>query len=1085
MGFIFIRIFVRMGVPSIKRLLASLFLLIPLLPCAQKLEGAPFIRNYSPKEYKNSPDNWAIAQDRRGVMYFGNASSVLEYDGNKWRSISVSNNSLVRSIAIDSNGFIYIGAVGEIGFLEPDGKGAMVYHSLVDKLPMDERQFADVWKTYATPEGVYFQTFSKLIRIHKGVVKIWKPQTTFHFSFYCDGKLYINEREKGLKCLLNEKLESVKGGEVFSSMRIYGLLPSGNDQLLLATREKGLYLFDKKNSTFSLLPAEVNQHLINDQVYGAISIGKGLYAFATLKNGVFITDVNGTIKLSLNKASGLQDDIVKYLSQDNQGDLWIALGTGISRAEISSPLSTLNDAQGLAGFVQDIVRLGDELYVATSLGVFVSSGDHFIPVKGINSQTWSLEKFVYGKDSIILASSDVGVFILKKDQSNLLKQGVGYFVSQSKMKPERFFVAMNDGLVSMRLENGRWIDEDYINGIENEIRSLAEDKNGDLWLGTPFDGLIRLSFNVKPDTLITAWNVPFKISYYDTLSGLPNQKYNIPYRFGDNIVFATISGVYEFEQKSSKFVVSSFLQKELSKSQVYRLAAKDISEVWLFTVASDATRETGIASLAKDNSYVWYSRPFLKIADREIHALFPDRNNITWLGGPDGLLHYDAAVKKDFYRPFHALIRMVTLSDGDSIFCGSFYETNGDGRVTVASQAEFMKPIIEYKNNALLFEYSATSYGDEKNNMYSVYLEGKDTAWSKWTDKAIKEYTNLNEGTYTFHIKARNIYGTESIEASYEFKILPPWYRTAWAYVIYVVSFIGFVYLIIRLSIRRLVKAKIKLEGIVKERTAEVVQQKHLVEEKQKEIIDSINYAQRIQRALLAGEKLLKTNVPQHFVFFQPKDIVSGDFYWGAELPGNRFALVTADSTGHGVPGAIMSMLNISCLNDAVVGQKLSEPDQILNSARSRIIQHLANDGSAEGGKDGMDCSLLCFDLKNSKMSYAAANNPLWIVRKKEIIEYNPDKMPVGKHDHDSVSFTKHEVELQKGDMIFTSTDGMPDQFGGPKGKKFMYKKLKELFIEISELALEEQKERLRSAINNWKGDLEQVDDVCIIGVRI
>jgi len=213
-----------------------------------------------------------------------------------------------------------------------------------------------------------------------------------------------------------------------------------------------------------------------------------------------------------------------------------------------------------------------------------------------------------------------------------------------------------------------------------------------------------------------------------------------------------------------------------------------------------------------------------------------------------------------------------------------------------------------------------------------------------------------------------------------------------------------------------------------------------------------------------------------YFVYFQPKDIVSGDFYWGAELSDGRFALITADSTGHGVPGAIMSMLNISCLNEAIEGQKLLQPKDILNYTRAKIIKHLSNDGSEQGGKDGMDCSLICFDLNNNKFSYSAANNPIWIVRNNELIELKPDKMPVGKHDRDSESFNQAEFELQKNDVVYTLTDGMPDQFGGPKGKKFMYKQLKELLLSLSSLPMNEQKEKLSSEFSNWKSEMEQVD---------
>ncbi len=1073
---------------------------------SQKPEGAPFIRNYSPKEYDASSDNWAIAQDKRGIMYFGNASGVLEYDGTKWTLIYVANVSLVRSIAIDSSGTIYIGAVGEFGFISPNEKGVMVYHSLLEKLPKEERDFADVWKTYVTPEGVYFQTFTKLIRINNNSVKIWKPETSFHFSFLVNNKFYINEKEKGLKTIVNDEIVLVNGGSIFSGLRIYSMLPYPENKILIATREKGLMLMDEKqslnDSAIHFLNSKINTYLINDQVYGGVMLNNGSYAFATLKNGVLITDINcNTIQL-LNKKSGLQEDIVKSVNTDNQNNLWVALGKGISHAEISSPLTSLNDAQGLKGSIQDIVKYKNSLYIATSLGVFKAVDGYFVPISGITSQTWSLKITAIEKDSFLLASTEAGIFKIENVTGSILKEGFGYTLYQSKINSERVFIGMSDGLSSLRYENGKWINEDYINGIDKEIRSVAEDKNGDLWLGTPFDGLIKIDFTENTslkNSLVTTWNKSYKIYNYDTVSGLPDMKYNIPYNFKNKIVFATFKGIYEFDQTSSQFNPSKILSSELKESQVYRFVPKDSSTIWMFTVTLSSSKETGIAYLQKDNTYSWYSKPFGKIRESEIHAIFPDKNGVTWLGGPDGLLRYDENVKKDFSKNFYAHIRKVIIGKDSLIFGGTFYTIQDSFNIPILSQEKFLIPTISFASNSLRFEYSTTSFGDEKSNEFSIYLEGFDEGWSDWSTKNLKEYTNLKEGKYIFHLKAKNIYGTESIESTYEFIISPPWYRTIWAYISYIIVFICFVYIIIQLSIRRLVKTKMVLEKTVKERTAEVVKQKEeieiqkqIVEHKNKDITDSINYAQRIQRALLASDQLLKNNLPEYFIFFQPKDIVSGDFYWASKLSNGQFALVTADSTGHGVPGAIMSMLNISCLNEAINGQKLTEPKEILNYTRSKIIEHLANDGSAEGGKDGMDCSLISFDFKKNKLLYSAANNPVWIIRSlttsqagKEILEFDPDKLPVGKHDNDSISFTQHSIELQLGDVIYVLTDGFPDQFGGVKGKKFMYKQLKELLLSIAHISMDEQREALKSAFNNWKGDLEQVDDVCLIGVRI
>ncbi|NUM49650.1 MAG: tetratricopeptide repeat protein [Flavobacteriales bacterium] len=319
-----------------------------------------------------------------------------------------------------------------------------------------------------------------------------------------------------------------------------------------------------------------------------------------------------------------------------------------------------------------------------------------------------------------------------------------------------------------------------------------------------------------------------------------------------------------------------------------------------------------------------------------------------------------------------------------------------------------------------------------------------------------------------------------------------------------------FVFVLYRGNIQKR-KNNIQLE----EKNKIISYQKLVVEEKHKEITDSINYAERIQRSFLATTEMLDKNLGvtssnpkydgvskserNYFVFFRPKDVVSGDFYWAAELNNGNFAYCCADSTGHGVPGAIMSILNISSLEKSIETQ--TEPHQILAETRRIIINRLKKDGSLEGGKDGMDCSLLVLDKERKKLSFALANNPVFIVRSvassslkydgtsrsdaTELIEFKPDKMPVGKHEKDTEPFNLHTINVQLGDVIYTLTDGFSDQFGGNKDKKFMIKNVKELFLQIAHLPMSEQEQKLADEFEKWKGANHQVDDVCIIGVRI
>lgn len=274
------------------------------------------------------------------------------------------------------------------------------------------------------------------------------------------------------------------------------------------------------------------------------------------------------------------------------------------------------------------------------------------------------------------------------------------------------------------------------------------------------------------------------------------------------------------------------------------------------------------------------------------------------------------------------------------------------------------------------------------------------------------------------------------------------------------------------------------------------------IEEQHKEITDSINYAKQIQTALLTSDSEWSKISNDYFVLFKPKDVVSGDFFWALDYEEEQIAIwVAADCTGHGVPGAFMSMLGIGFLNEIIIENKVLEANQILNKLREKIISALQQKNTISQRKDGIDMALCIWDKERNELTYSGANNPIYIVRNKKIftdnqgfkeedkdfglIEYSPDKMPVGAHAEKLESFKQSVIKLQRGDMIYSFTDGYADQFGGDSGKKYKYKKFRQFLLSLPTTSGIEQKEKLNKEFESWKGELEQIDDVCVIGIRV
>jgi len=399
-------------------------------------------------------------------------------------------------------------------------------------------------------------------------------------------------------------------------------------------------------------------------------------------------------------------------------------------------------------------------------------------------------------------------------------------------------------------------------------------------------------------------------------------------------------------------------------------------------------------------------------------------------------------------------------------------------------------------------------------------MESYDNEWSPWSKEPITDFKKLKEGKYTFKLKCKNIYNIESDITEITIQIASPWYRTIWAYIAYLIIVIAIFAAIIRAYTYRLKQKNIQLEAIIVDRTKEIVKQKDeielqrdLIKEVHEEIKSSIEYAKRIQTAVLPIQEFSNPIIKDYFVLFKPKDIVSGDFYWAKQSEDN-LVIAVADCTGHGVPGAFMSMLGISLLNEIVGKNHITNAGLILDTLRDGVIRSLKQKEESNDSMkvmDGMDISLVSINLKSGELQWAGAHNPLFIVSKSEPIisaeakirvhknenskyilyDIKADKMPIAISDK-MTPFVNHKIQLKTEDTVFMFSDGYIDQFGGPKGKKFMIKSFRNMLLANGELQMNQQMQNYEKQLEQWVSHIDadsqlafsQVDDICLMGIK-
>jgi signal transduction histidine kinase/CheY-like chemotaxis protein len=883
-------------------------IIISIFPSITKAQdsaekGLPFVTNFHPNEFHSYPQNWAITEDNRGLMYFGNQGYILEYDGVKWEKIPVAETGTIaiRSLTKNKKGIIYYGSISDFGFLSVDSLGQTKANSALKYVPPSLRNFNDVWTDYATDEGVYFQSRERIFRFAEsktgggltGEIKSWEPKSKFMYSFFLDGILYVHQQQLGLFKLINDSLQKIPGSEFLGNERLQVMLPYPSDnsekKYLLGMFYSGLYLFDGK--TFSRFHTDADS-LLKYTLYKGAVLNDGSFALATAGRGLVIINKNGKILQVINRESGLQDESVYGVYSDQKNNLWLALDNGISRVQSSSPLTQFTIQSGITTAVLAATRFNGVLYLGSTNGLLRFNRNKRIFEHLNEVSTNQIFAFLKTDDEMLVATD--GLYSIKNNKIILVKPSLsGNLQIASLFRPKKCpnLVLAGDAIHGLAFfkrkdkkekDSSEWKFNRYIPGDIQQAWTMAEDKEGTVWLGTQTETVYRLKiFLDSAGDIDFKRTIPEKFGVKDGLGsgcGLVSSANGIVY-------FSADSGLYTFNNSTSRFIKDSTFGNfpNAGGKDESALVEDSSGKVWI-----RLGKESIIATPQPDKSYKIDANPLIPINERTINAIYPEKNGITWISTTDGLVRYDENKEKKYDLPFQALLRKIDA--------GNELLSPGDGDSSTENIS------IPYKNNNLRFEYAAPFFEQEDKIKYQTWMEGFDKSWTDWGNNSYKEYTNLSDRKYRFHVRAKNVFRNISTEAIYNFTIESPPMRTWWAYLLYILAAVLLIYFFIRYRTRKLHSQRIELEKKIQERTHEVqVQAEELM------TINQISQALASQLELndlikLVGDEMrqvFKADIVYLALLDKKNNIINFPYQYGEALPPMKY--------GEGIASRIIS----------------------------------------------------------------------------------------------------------------------------------------------------------------------------------
>lgn len=798
-----------------KKILYIVFgIVLPLFLSSQET-GYPIIRNFTPKEYKANPLITCSIQDDRGVMYFG-ANKLIEYDGVSWRDVY--STTIVRAYDLkkDKNGKIYVAAIDEFGYLALDNKGNTTYVSLTHLLPDPKIKLGILRSIAITTSYIYFQSLEYILQYspENGKIAVFHAENgdTYNGCFEYKDICYVISTKKGIQKIENNQLISIGQSDFFAHKFFSSALPYNDSTLLVPLATKGIYLFNpEKNENPRKIGEQLNNSFLSDnRLSKGTMLSNGNFVLGSLKKGAALFNPDGQLIQKYNEEGNMSNNYVFSIFYDKSQNLWMNLNNGISKTSQSQDLSYWDKTSGLKNNILSIYRYNGTIYVGTYIKTYyIDNKNKINEVKGMpDGMFWCF--FEPTQNKSLLIGTQHGIYQLdhNKKVTPIFKGSHATFLYQSKVNPNRIFSSDDEYFISFRFENSKWKFEGRWNGIKDDIRYLQEDDKGELWVSTFIHGMIRITPDYNNIT------TPRSVKYYNQNDGIKTLQPISIEKVRNKLVINTADGFYAYNKVADKFEPYCDLGKQFCNGDqdiIYTQEMPD-GKIWICP-ANNQTDDIGYLQPNKKGGYDWIYKPFQRIPHFNIDAMYIEPTGIAWFGGNEGIYRFDLNKDtKDYSQKFNCLIRKVTCGQDSALNIGPDNEKN---------YAE-----MAYKFNSMNFEFAAPFFDNEDRTLYSYKLEGFDNNWSEWSRKTEKEYSYLPEGEYKFMVKARNIYDVESSIANYQITILPPFYRTWWAYTLYLILFIALTYYSFKFYTRRLVAQKLQLEQIVATRTAEVSKQK-------------------------------------------------------------------------------------------------------------------------------------------------------------------------------------------------------------------------------------------------------------------